>query len=64
LVPVHLQLEDGIQAKVQKLVRSVNPKTGLEERVPQDLTGREEIIPGGQGELSDGQAVIATALDG
>lgn len=63
LVPVRVQLEDGLQAKVVKLVRQKNPRTGQDEEVAQELTGNEEIIRSGQGELADGQIVKTTQAD-
>jgi multidrug resistance efflux pump len=63
LVPVRVQLEDGALVKVVKLVRRHNPKTGHVEEVAEELTGDEEIIRSGQGEITDGQAVNATHVD-
>src|SRR5262249_14278035 len=63
LVPVRVQLEDGIQVKVAKVLHQTNPKTGREEEVLQDLTGQEEIIPSGQGESGEGQVVRASPGD-
>src|SRR5262249_39621053 len=37
LVPVRVELEDGVRAKIFKLVRKSDPKTGLMQEVPVDL---------------------------
>ena len=63
LVPVRVQLEDGIQAKVVKLVQRTDPKTEKSEEVPEELSGDEEIIRSGQGEIADGQSVLAHQVD-
>ncbi len=63
LVPVVIQAEDGSMAKVVTIVQRVNPKTGARERVRKELTGNEEIIASGQGELAEGQAVHGTLSD-
>ena len=63
LVPVRLQLEDGVQAKIAKLVRQTNPETKQEEIIRQDLTGKEEIIRSGQGEIRDGQEVKSALVE-
>src|SRR5262249_51206858 len=63
LVPVVIQAEDGRMAKVVTVVRRVNPKTGVREPVRRELTGNEEIIASGQGEIADGQSVQATLGD-
>jgi multidrug resistance efflux pump len=63
LVPVVIQAEDGSMAKVVTIVQRVNPKTSARERVRRELTGNEEIIASGQGEIADGQAVLATLSD-
>jgi multidrug efflux pump subunit AcrA (membrane-fusion protein) len=57
LVLVEVQVDDGIQAKVVKLVPQKDPKTGQETVVKQELTGKETIIPSDQGEIADGQVV-------
>jgi len=57
LVPVHVQFEDGIEAKIIKLVRQISQKTGEPETVTLELSGNEEIIRSGQGEIADGQRV-------
>jgi HlyD family secretion protein len=59
LVEVKVQLEDGVRAKIVKVVRQVNPKTQQPEEVSQELAGQEEILRSGQGEIADGQAVKA-----
>jgi multidrug resistance efflux pump len=63
LVPVVIQAEDGRLAKVVTIVRRPNPKTGVREPVRKELTGNEEIIASGQGEIAEGQAVQATPGD-
>jgi membrane fusion protein (multidrug efflux system) len=63
LVPVVKQAEDGRLAKVVTIVRRANPKTGVRESVRRELTGNEEIIASGQGEIAEGQAVQATPWD-
>lgn len=63
LVPVVVQAEDGSLAKVVTIVQRANPKTGVRERARRELTGNEEIIASGQGELAEGQAVHATSAD-
>jgi HlyD family secretion protein len=60
LVPVLVQLEDGVEAKIVKLVRRANPQTGKEEEAAEELTGQEEIIRSGQGEIANGQMVHAS----
>jgi multidrug resistance efflux pump len=57
VVPVVVQAEDGRLARVAKVTQRVNPKTGDRETVLQELTGKEEIVTSGQGELSEGQEV-------
>lgn len=61
-VPVQVQLEDGATAKVAIIVREEDPETGQEE-VLRELTGEEEIIASGQGEIADGQEVRAVRAD-
>src|SRR5262249_44352760 len=63
LVPVHVQLEDGVESKIVKLVRQQNPRTGQAEVVEQELTGDEEILRSGQGEIADGQRVRASLVE-
>jgi multidrug resistance efflux pump len=63
LLPVVIQAEDGNLAKVVTIVRRVNPKTGVREPIRKELTGNEDIIASGQGEIADGQAVQATLGD-
>ena len=62
-VPVRVEFENGVQAKIVKLVPRVDPATRLTVEVPQELTGLEAIVRSGQGELTDGQAVRAVAVD-
>ncbi len=56
-VPVRVQLEDGVEAKIAKLVRQTNPQTGQVEETTQPVTDKDEIVQNDQGELSDGQPV-------
>jgi hypothetical protein len=63
LVPVAIQAEDGNLAKVVTIVQRENPKTSMRERVRRELTGNEDIIASGQGEISEGQAIQATSGD-
>lgn len=63
LVPVVVQAEDGSLAKVVTIARRTNPKTGVREPLRKELTGNEEVIASGQGEIADGQAVQATLGD-
>jgi multidrug efflux pump subunit AcrA (membrane-fusion protein) len=60
LRPVRVQLDDGVWAKVLVIDREGDPINGQDE-VSHDLTGKEEIIRSGQGEIMDGQEV-KTAL--
>jgi RND family efflux transporter MFP subunit len=62
-VPVRVQLEDGVQAKVVELVRQKDPRTGRTEESVRELTGQEEVVLGDQGELADGQPVRATPTE-
>lgn len=57
-VPIRVQLDDGVQARVAFLVREEDPDSG-EEEVLHDLTGDEDIIASGQGEIAEGQEVEA-----
>lgn len=61
-VPVLVQLEDGATTKVAVIVREEDPETGQEE-VLRELTGEEEIIASGQGEIADGQEVRAVRAE-
>jgi HlyD family secretion protein len=63
LVPVRVQLEDGTQTKIVKLVKRKDAKTGRTEETTEELTGEEEIIRSGQGEIADGQYVRANQVD-
>lgn len=63
LVPVRVQLEDGVVAKIVERVRRLNPKTGRTEETSQELTGQEAILRSGQGEIADGQAVAASPME-
>ena len=58
LAPVKVQVDDGALVKVALICTKVD-ETG-EEQIFCDLTGAEEIILAGQGELEDGQAVKTT----
>jgi hypothetical protein len=57
-VPVRVQYEDGIQAKVAIIVSPGQGDMGDEE-VLQDLTISEKVIRIAQGEIRDGQKVNA-----
>jgi multidrug efflux pump subunit AcrA (membrane-fusion protein) len=61
LVPVEVQAEDGKQVKVGVLIRPAHARPGDPE-VVRELTGEEEVIVSGQGEISDGQAVKTTLV--
>lgn len=63
LVPIRRQLDEGSLVKVARIVRQVDPNTGHTKEVMQDLTGTEEIIRSGQGEIADGQVVKANRVD-
>ncbi|HEY1860596.1 MAG TPA: hypothetical protein VGG61_09600, partial [Gemmataceae bacterium] len=63
LVPVRVQYEDGIQAKIVRLVQKNNPQTGELEEAAEELSGDEEIIRSGQGEIAEGQYVLANQVD-
>jgi RND family efflux transporter MFP subunit len=54
MVPVRVQFEDGVQAKVAKLPRG---DAGKADSKLQELTGTEEIVQSGHGEISDGHPV-------
>ena len=56
-VPVRVQLDDGVESKIVKLVKQTNPQTGQVEETTLPVTDKEEIVLNDQGELSDGQAV-------
>ena len=62
-VPVRVELEDGVQVKIVKIVRSTDPKTGKTIERDEELTDKDEIVRSGQGELADGQPVKAVAVD-
>src|SRR5262249_23540444 len=53
---VQVQHEDGVQANVAFVVREGNADEGEDDAL-QPLTGDEQVIPIGQGELRDGQKV-------
>lgn len=57
-LPARVQLDDGMLARVALLDREENPESG-EEEVLRELTGNEDIIASGQGEITDGQEVLA-----
>ena len=63
-VPVRVQYEDGVQAKIVKVVRSTDPKTGRTVEKYEELTDQDEIVRSGQGELADGQPVKTVAAIG
>lgn len=62
-VPVRVQLEDGTRARVVRVARRPDPAAGQATETAAELTGAEEVIASGQGELSDGQPVRATPSD-
>jgi HlyD family secretion protein len=62
-VPIRVQYEDGVQARIVKIVRSADTKSGAPIETYQDLTDRDEIVRSGQGELADGQPVKTVAAD-
>jgi len=62
LVPVRMEVDDGNLAKVAVIIREARPRIG-EQEVFQELRGDEEIVVGGQGELSEGQVVHPTHVD-
>ncbi len=62
-VPVRVQFEDGVQAKIVKIVRSLDPKTKAPVEKYEELSGNEQIVRSGQGELADGQRVRAVGVD-
>ncbi|HKD35802.1 MAG TPA: efflux RND transporter periplasmic adaptor subunit, partial [Pirellulales bacterium] len=62
-VPVRVQFDDGVQAKVVKIVRKVDAVTHVSAENFEDLTDKDQIIRSGQGELTDGQPVKAVAVD-
>jgi hypothetical protein len=62
-IPVRVQFEDGIQAKIVKILRSTDPRTGQPTEKIEELTDQDEIIRSGQGELADGQPVKVVAAE-
>lgn len=58
-LPVRVQYEDGVRAKIAIIEQEANPDQGIEERLT-DLTGDEQIIMNQQGEIDDGQEVKTT----
>jgi RND family efflux transporter MFP subunit len=62
-VPVRIQYEDGVQAKIVKIVQSTDAKTGKSVEAFQDLTDEDQIVRSGQGELAHGQSVKAVPVD-
>jgi hypothetical protein len=62
-VPIHIQYEDGVQAKIVKVVQSADPKTGKPVEAYQELTEQDEIVRSGQGELAPGQRVQTVPVD-
>ncbi len=62
-IPVRVQFEDGVQAKIVKIVRAIDPKTHAQAEKYEDLSDKDEIVRSGQGELADGQPVKAVAVD-
>ncbi|MBI3407984.1 MAG: efflux RND transporter periplasmic adaptor subunit [Planctomycetes bacterium] len=59
-VPVQVQLEDGIRAKVGIILREALPDSN-DDDVVRELTPDDEIVLSGQGELADGQEVRTVA---
>jgi multidrug resistance efflux pump len=57
LLPVEVQFDNLNQAKI-RVIEKVD-----DEEIKKDLTGQEQIVASNQGELSDGQAVTATAAE-
>lgn len=57
LVPVRVEMEDGIRVKVVKLVSRLDPTTRLTAEVVEDMRGDEVVVRSGQGEIRDGQEV-------
>jgi RND family efflux transporter MFP subunit len=62
-VPVRVQFEDGVQAKIVKTVQSIDPTTHTPIEKFQELSDKDEIVRSGQGELADGQPVKAVLVD-
>jgi multidrug efflux pump subunit AcrA (membrane-fusion protein) len=56
-VPVRVQVDDGKWMKLSLIRRQ--PDDPQEEETLSELTGSEEVVTGGQGELEEGQAVNA-----
>jgi multidrug resistance efflux pump len=63
LVRVEVQADDGSMAQVVKVARKGIAKGNATERIRKPLTGQEEIVVSGQGEIADGQAVKATPVE-
>jgi multidrug resistance efflux pump len=59
-LPVKVEMRDGKLAKIKLLNRKVTDEGRLQTE--EDLTGREEIVVGGQSEINDGQTVKATLV--
>ncbi len=62
-VPVKIQADDGTQSVILRGVTQVDPHTGGKEMVWKPLTGKEQIVRSGQGEITDGQTVQSTRVD-
>jgi multidrug resistance efflux pump len=63
LVPVKVQVNDGRVAKVVLLVKKGIGAKKSETEIPQELTGQEEIVVSGQGEIQEGQQVRPVVVD-
>jgi hypothetical protein len=59
VIPVRVQFDDGNVVKFALVVNTANPNGGSNQEELEQLTGDEEIVISGQGELSDGRSVIA-----
>jgi multidrug resistance efflux pump len=63
IVPVRVQYDDGVTAKVVRLTTVADPRSGEPADVAEELKGDEEIVRAGQGEIADGQVVHAITVD-
>ncbi len=61
-VPVKVEYQDGVQAKVAVIERVPDPRTGKTVDRLADLTEQDEIVRSGQGELAEGQPVKAVTV--
>lgn len=62
MLPVRVQIDDGMLTKLQVIVREADPIRGESEQT-RELAGDEEIVRGNQGELTEGQSVNATLVN-